>query len=75
MKYFHVRVSDNSSHEFVVRAENNDAASAAVEDFIMNEKKNPNVVPFRTDTSTAIDTSETDIAGWNDAVKKNRGKK
>lgn len=76
MKYYHVRWNETVSREFVVKATDNDNAENAIQEFLASgEKPTAFVRPLRTDTSSGLDTMETDIAGWNDAGKKNKRSK
>lgn len=76
MKYYNVRASETTSRDFCVKAENNDAATDAVQRFLLEgEKATPEVVALRCDTNTLVDVSEATETEFNSTVKRYKKKK
>lgn len=65
MKYYTVRVTDNSSADFLVAANDpHEANDIAAELSIYADPGRPDVIPVRTDSSTGVDLTEVDHDVW-----------
>lgn len=75
MPYFHVRISQNVSSEYIVNAPDRDAAEDKALTADASKKcDNKTVVRLRTDTSASMDISDSEKTHWTEALKQQKVK-
>jgi hypothetical protein len=75
MPYFHIRLSNNQTEEFIVQAANRMAAEEAAYIAAGNDNKSSRtVIHTRADSSSSIDTCDADKTDWTEALKKKKAK-
>lgn len=76
MPYFHVTITQNNSVQFVVDAQDKDAAENTALNAWAGEKcDNKKIVKLQSDSSSAVSISDADKAAWLDTLKRQKANK
>lgn len=75
MPYFHIRLSNNQTEEFVVQAANRIEAEEAAYIAAGNDNKSSRtVIHTRADSTSSIEICDADKTDWNEALNKKKAK-
>lgn len=73
MPYYSVRVTENSSNEYIICAPNRDAVDDVLAKAIVAGKcDNKTIIAIRTDTDSSISVYDSDKTHWTESLKKKK---
>lgn len=75
MPYYHVRLNEQESKEFIVCAPNRGAVEEILANAVATDKfDGKKIIHIRTDNDSAMSVYDADKANWTEATKKQKAK-